>query len=73
MKKIWIAIAVLSLSSCGSYHKDGAGWGQTWDDYVGCNKEAENQEKALEKQCMAKLGYQTNQVKQTQAAPSPVQ
>ncbi len=63
MKKICIAIAVLSLSSCG-YHKDGVFWGQTWDDYVGCRQEAQKQERALESQCMAKLGYQTNQVNQ---------
>ncbi|QBD75180.1 hypothetical protein EPA93_03900 [Ktedonosporobacter rubrisoli] len=61
MKKICLAVAVLSLSSCGSYHKDGTSWAQTYDDYVGCNKEAQNQERALESQCMAKLGYENSQ------------
>jgi hypothetical protein len=65
MKKIWIAVAVIGLSSCSSYHKDGAGMGQTWDDYTGCHKEAQKQERALEDQCMAKLGYQTDQVNQS--------
>lgn len=61
MKKICVAIAILSLSSC-SYHKDGVSWGQTWDDTVGCDREARKQERDLESQCMAKLGYQTDQV-----------
>ncbi len=67
MKKIWIAIAVLGLSSCSSYHKDGAGLAQTWDDTLGCDREAQKQERALESQCMAKLGYQTDQVNQSKA------
>ena len=67
MRKMCIAIAILGLSGCG-YHKDGVSWGQTWNDYMGCEKEARKQENALESQCMAKLGYQTNQ----SATVSPV-
>jgi hypothetical protein len=60
MKKIYVAVAILGLSGC-AYHKDGVSWVQSWNDTVGCDKEARKQETALESQCMAKLGYQTNQ------------